>query len=108
MVEQSSILRPDPSPAVPANRIGRLPVGLYPRISRKLLAEKVKTAPETITRVLNGSVDPTLALAGRMAAALEMTIDELWAELSEARRERGVKGGRLQKQKAGRKAVKTD
>jgi len=94
----ASILRPAPSPATPANRLGRKPLGLWPHVSRKLLAEAVGTASETVVRVLNGSVDPTLALAQRMAGALGMTMERFTAGLDGVRRARGVKGGRRQVQ----------
>ena len=96
--KQASILRPNPSPATPANRLGRKPLGLWPHVSRKLLAQAVGTASETVVRVLNGSVDPTLALAQRMARALGMTMERFTAGLESVRRTRGVKGGRRQVQ----------
>ena len=106
-MKTASILRPAPSPATPANRLGRKPLGLWPHVSRKLLAEAVGTASETVVRVLNGSVDPTLALAQRMAAALGMTMERFTAGLDGVRRARGVKGGRRQVQSSGRSKFKS-
>jgi transcriptional regulator with XRE-family HTH domain len=102
----AAILRPSPSAATPANRIGRQAKGLYPSVSRKLLAQAVGSDACTIVRVLNGSMNPTLALAGEMAVALGLDLKELVADLEGVRREQGVKGGRMQRQgqgQAGRK-----
>lgn len=107
MPKTVSILRPAPSPATPANRLGRKPLGLWPRVSRKLLAKAVGAASETVVRVLNGSVDPTLALAGRMCGALGMTMERFMSGLAEVRRARGVKGGRRQVQSSGRSKSKS-
>lgn len=104
VMSPDSILRPSPSLSLPANRIGRKPLGLYPHVSRKLLAAAVGTAAETVVRVLNGSVDPTLALAGQLAKALGIGMERLMEDLAAVRRERGVKGGRVQVQAAGRAA----
>ncbi len=82
-----SILR-DRFTSASRGRIGRESDGLYPEVSRTKLAKLVGKSVGGITGVLNGRTKPTLELAGMIAMAVGVTIDELWVRLEEKQRER--------------------
>jgi len=68
--------------------IGRETQGLYPEISRTKLAKLTGKSVSGITGILNGRHKPTLELAGMIAMAIGVTIDELWVRLEGKQRER--------------------
>ena len=65
-------------------RINRIKVVLAEKeISQKDLAEMIKRAPNTITRICNNESQPTLKLLREIALALDVDIRELLVSTKE-------------------------
>lgn len=49
-----------------------------PEVSNKELARRTSVHPTTISRILDGTIDPTIELKVKIAAALDRRMDQLW------------------------------
>jgi plasmid maintenance system antidote protein VapI len=76
---QSSVMR---STTAPVHRSGRVATGLYPQISRTLLAEHGGLHITTITSMLNGRTLMKAEMAGVLTKALGISIEELIRDLA--------------------------
>lgn len=66
---------------IPANRVGKLPEGLYPRVSRKKLALALGLHISTVSGILMGKTKVKVALAIRIAALVGVTVEKLSEDL---------------------------
>lgn len=76
-----SVLRPT---GLPTNRTGRVVEGLYPDVSRTLLANHTGRHVSTITGILKGRTKCTLELAMVISRAIGVPMDKLNADLQAA------------------------
>lgn len=75
------VLRPT---GLPTNRTGRAAEGLYPTVSRTLLALHTGRHVSTITGILKGRTKCTLDLATKISRAIGVPMEKLNADLQAA------------------------
>ena len=71
---------------LPANRVGKIPVGLYPNVSRKKLGQALGMSISNASGILMGKSRVKIDVAIRMARLIGVPIEKLNADLERQRK----------------------